>query len=352
MLSAEASSAICVQRLDDSRKSAIHITYRISLRSSSLREPRYPLLRVVCWLCAAAAGRSAGFRRGVSGCCCLVQRSPRDGGHSARPRRTGAVSRQLHRSRGKARPARWGQQCRGTRQRCVGGLCDEIRRSLRSFTYGDPAVGGWAPPVRPSTSNRILTMSGPGKFSRLSRIKHQAQPVRLVIPFPQFLQVRRSGLSSRIFLNRLLYAVGRSGPSGRHRTPDPWGPRVGVFYHVWAVRRSNLGRYCRILCSRTFRFQIPADGRPGGFSSRLSIGLLLPAYTVGRFGPSGRPRSSALNVPNFRGFFRAWAVPDAISAVSMGPCCTLVRAAWRARTRHVPGLYHVCDLPVLGTGRY
>ncbi len=47
MLSAEASSAICVQRFDDSRNSAIHITYRISLRSSSLREPRYPLLRVV-----------------------------------------------------------------------------------------------------------------------------------------------------------------------------------------------------------------------------------------------------------------------------------------------------------------
>ena len=47
MLSAEASSAICVQRFDDSRNSAIHTTYRISLRSSSLREPRYPLLRVV-----------------------------------------------------------------------------------------------------------------------------------------------------------------------------------------------------------------------------------------------------------------------------------------------------------------
>lgn len=47
MLLAEASSAICVQRFDDSRYSAIHTTYRISLRSSSLREPRYPLLRVV-----------------------------------------------------------------------------------------------------------------------------------------------------------------------------------------------------------------------------------------------------------------------------------------------------------------
>src|SRR3569623_1304795 len=39
-------SAICVQRFDDSLNSAIRITYRISLRSSSSREPRYPLLRV------------------------------------------------------------------------------------------------------------------------------------------------------------------------------------------------------------------------------------------------------------------------------------------------------------------
>jgi hypothetical protein len=40
-------SAMCVQRFDDSRNSAIRITYRISLRSSSLQEPRYPLLKVV-----------------------------------------------------------------------------------------------------------------------------------------------------------------------------------------------------------------------------------------------------------------------------------------------------------------
>ena len=39
--------ASCVQEFDDSLNSAIRITYRISLRSSSLREPRYPLLRVV-----------------------------------------------------------------------------------------------------------------------------------------------------------------------------------------------------------------------------------------------------------------------------------------------------------------
>ena len=40
-------SAICVQRFDDSLNSAIHITYRNSLRSSSMREPRDPLLKVV-----------------------------------------------------------------------------------------------------------------------------------------------------------------------------------------------------------------------------------------------------------------------------------------------------------------
>ncbi|KAK7327601.1 hypothetical protein VNO80_31499 [Phaseolus coccineus] len=34
--------ATCVQRLDGSRDSAIHTKYRISLRSSSMQEPRYP----------------------------------------------------------------------------------------------------------------------------------------------------------------------------------------------------------------------------------------------------------------------------------------------------------------------
>ena len=40
-------SAICVQRFDDSLNSAIHITYRSLLRSSSMHEPRDPPLRVV-----------------------------------------------------------------------------------------------------------------------------------------------------------------------------------------------------------------------------------------------------------------------------------------------------------------
>src|ERR1700716_2132595 len=47
MLSRIPESAMCVQRFDDSLNSAIHITYRNSLRSSSMREPRDPLLKVV-----------------------------------------------------------------------------------------------------------------------------------------------------------------------------------------------------------------------------------------------------------------------------------------------------------------
>ena len=42
--------AMCVQRLDESLNSAIHITYRISLRSSSMPEPRDPLLKVLTYL--------------------------------------------------------------------------------------------------------------------------------------------------------------------------------------------------------------------------------------------------------------------------------------------------------------
>lgn len=41
---------MCVQRFDDSLNSAIHITYRILLRSSSMPEPRDPLLKVLIYL--------------------------------------------------------------------------------------------------------------------------------------------------------------------------------------------------------------------------------------------------------------------------------------------------------------
>ncbi len=40
------SGAVCVQRSDDSRNSAIRIAYRTSLRSSSVWEPRHPSLKI------------------------------------------------------------------------------------------------------------------------------------------------------------------------------------------------------------------------------------------------------------------------------------------------------------------
>jgi hypothetical protein len=42
-----------VQSSIDSRNSAIHSAYRISLRPSSLPEPRHPSLKVVEWLVGA-----------------------------------------------------------------------------------------------------------------------------------------------------------------------------------------------------------------------------------------------------------------------------------------------------------
>jgi hypothetical protein len=53
---------MCVQRFDDSRRYAIRITYRISLRSSSLWEPRHPLLKVVWHLRHMRRGRKNVFK--------------------------------------------------------------------------------------------------------------------------------------------------------------------------------------------------------------------------------------------------------------------------------------------------
>ena len=57
ILPAVTGSAMCVQRFDDSRRYADRITYRISLRSSSLWEPRHPLLKVVWHLRHMRGGR-------------------------------------------------------------------------------------------------------------------------------------------------------------------------------------------------------------------------------------------------------------------------------------------------------
>ena len=50
--------AMCVQRFDDSLKSAIRITSRISLRSSSMPEPRDPSLKVFVFYRHAQTARS------------------------------------------------------------------------------------------------------------------------------------------------------------------------------------------------------------------------------------------------------------------------------------------------------
>ena len=60
---AEPGNAICVQSLDDSLNSAIHITYHISLRSSSLREPRYPSTGVVVWVVVSARTHTVPAKR-------------------------------------------------------------------------------------------------------------------------------------------------------------------------------------------------------------------------------------------------------------------------------------------------
>ncbi|KAH6555427.1 hypothetical protein KP509_1Z255900 [Ceratopteris richardii] len=52
--------AMCVQRFDDSLNSAIHITYRISLRSSSMPEPRDPLLKVLIHFLGPSARHGSG----------------------------------------------------------------------------------------------------------------------------------------------------------------------------------------------------------------------------------------------------------------------------------------------------
>ena len=55
-------SARCVQSFDDSLDSAIRITYRISLRSSSMREPRHPSLKVV-WHSVSPRRRARSLAR-------------------------------------------------------------------------------------------------------------------------------------------------------------------------------------------------------------------------------------------------------------------------------------------------
>ena len=67
-------SAGCVQGSIDSRNSAIHSAYRISLRPSSLFEPRHPSLKVVMFNVAPRGTDNSRVHRGVRFGCWPGQR--------------------------------------------------------------------------------------------------------------------------------------------------------------------------------------------------------------------------------------------------------------------------------------
>lgn len=70
--------AMCVQRFDGSLNSAIHITYRISLRSSSMPEPRDPLLKVLIRFLGGTQRTTRPPRRagGLQEFGCVLRRAP------------------------------------------------------------------------------------------------------------------------------------------------------------------------------------------------------------------------------------------------------------------------------------
>jgi hypothetical protein len=61
--------ARCVQRLDDSQIHANRITFRISLRSSSLQEPRDPLLKVVHFVANDTVKHASVYVLGMRALC-------------------------------------------------------------------------------------------------------------------------------------------------------------------------------------------------------------------------------------------------------------------------------------------
>ena len=78
-------SAGCVQGSIDSRNSAIHSAYRISLRPSSLFEPRHPSLKVVMFNVAPRGTDNSSVHRGVKG---LGAGQSREGARGPNPPQT------------------------------------------------------------------------------------------------------------------------------------------------------------------------------------------------------------------------------------------------------------------------
>ena len=84
-------SAGCVQGSIDSRNSAIHSAYRISLRPSSLFEPRHPSLKVVMLL-VAPEGADTVSSQGVKG---LGAGQGREGARGPNPPQTSLERTQM-----------------------------------------------------------------------------------------------------------------------------------------------------------------------------------------------------------------------------------------------------------------
>ena len=89
--------AMCVQRFDDSLNSAIHTTYRISLRSSSMPEPRDPLLKVVTIVCIRTGNARCKKRFLISSSGRLPHRRRTKGARKKRIKACGARECYLYR---------------------------------------------------------------------------------------------------------------------------------------------------------------------------------------------------------------------------------------------------------------
>ena len=143
MLVAEANSAICVQNFDDSLNSAIHITYRISLRSSSLREPRYPSTGVVVRVVGVrATDRSRRPQLGWGG----GNAARRQAKHERRPpeRRELLHSAACPRAPNPRAPLRRGDHAGGSTQRPTRGPAaarKPVRTGFGMDTGNDPSAG-------------------------------------------------------------------------------------------------------------------------------------------------------------------------------------------------------------------
>ena len=139
---AKLGNAICVQSLDDSLNSAIHITYRISLRSSSLREPRYPSTGVVVRV--VGCGQPTGVDRpqvGWGG----GKTARRQATHDALPNDASSYTRpHAHAPPTRAAPLRRGDHAGGSTQRPTRGPAaarKPVRTGFGMDTGNDPSAG-------------------------------------------------------------------------------------------------------------------------------------------------------------------------------------------------------------------